>query len=111
MGKAEIREWRHRPQCFQSSRENAPLFAPGFSFDDFTYSRCSHMQILNGNYIVALDGNQLNVHFCDLKAYQDAFASAFIDQNLPFSGINFAVTFAKFFIHLLRGKHDECRAI
>ena len=88
MGKTAMREGRHRLQCSRSSCENAPLFASGFSFDDYTYARYSHMRMLNGNYIVAANGSPLDIHFCDLKAYQDAFASAFIDQNLPFSGLN-----------------------
>ena len=45
------------------------------------------MRILNGNYIIASDDSQLDIHVCDLKAYQDAFASAFIDQNVPISGV------------------------
>uniref|UniRef100_I2Q7M3 Methylase involved in ubiquinone/menaquinone biosynthesis n=1 Tax=Desulfovibrio sp. U5L TaxID=596152 RepID=I2Q7M3_9BACT len=75
--------WRHLLKRTVKGRQQAPLFAPGFSWDAFTYARRSHMRVLAENYVVSATGAPLDIDYCDLKAYQDALVSAFIDQTLP----------------------------
>jgi len=68
------------------SHIKAPLFLSGFSWDSFTYARKSHMHILNGAYLGRKKSEEsfLDIHLCDLKAYQDGLCNAlFIDQMMP----------------------------
>jgi len=74
--------WRHTVKHTPDSKKQAPLFISDLTFDEFTYARESHMHMLNGSYIMGKFGQPLDIHFCDLKAYQDGLCNAFIDQML-----------------------------
>lgn len=64
------------------SKMKAPLFQPDFEPNSFTFSRTSHMRQLIEGYLASPYG-KLDIWYCDLKAFQDAFCAAFIDQVIP----------------------------
>ena len=74
---------RHWVVRRENREENASFFTPATDFNDFTYSRRSHMQQLIQGYLINPDKSEVDPAICDLKAYQDALCTAFIDQMFP----------------------------
>ena len=53
-----------------------------YNIRDFTYSKLSHLQLLNKKYSETLYGKHIDITNCDLKVYQDLLVVSFINNNM-----------------------------